>query len=106
MMRRPSTSSSHIPEADLSALKHGVDSDVCKKCFASSASSARVAEPSCSDSQRRRRGERFTSPSERSGFALSFIVFRLQYTLRWATGLGTLGAPTTEGEESMRFVAL
>src|SRR5260370_18494609 len=64
MMRRPSTSVSQMPSQDLSALRHGVDSDWCRKCSLSASSRARVAAPTFSASQARRSGERLTSPSD------------------------------------------
>src|SRR5512134_3374895 len=73
MMRRPSRSSSQMPEADLSALKHGVESDWCRKCFASSASSERVRGPRFSASQRFLRGVRLTSPSAASSLLISRV---------------------------------
>ena len=42
MIRRPSTSVSQMPSHAASALKHGVDSDWCRKTSASASSSARV----------------------------------------------------------------
>ena len=70
-----------------SALKHGVDSDWCRKYFASSARRSRVAGASCSASQRLRSGERLTSPSaERSlgsgGAAAGFIAGACRVTSR------------------------
>src|SRR5688500_18128155 len=63
MMRWPSAVSSQIPEADLIAVRHGVESDWWRKCRASSSRSTRAAAPTWRACQSFRRAERLTSPS-------------------------------------------